>query len=141
MEILTKVAASAASSYVGAVVVQRAGGRVRRGVRVRPYVAPTCVLACAMSKKKRVNLYLTEDTYNRLKAATARIPGLTPSKVVDMGLTDAVVMVERLVAAVESGDKDAALQALQLGLAEVNERGGVAIHTFRQMVAGKGEAV
>jgi DNA-binding FadR family transcriptional regulator len=93
-----------------------------------------------MSTKKRVNLYLTEDLYKRLQAATARIPGLSPSKVIDMGLAESVSFVERLVAAIEAGDRDAALQALQLGLAEANERVGVGIHTIRTKWAEKGEA-
>lgn len=106
-------------------------------VRVRPRVVSRCVITCAMSTKKRVNLYLTEDLYKRLQAATARVPGLTPSKVVDMGLVDAVPFIERLVDAIEHGDKGAALQALQLGLAEANERAGVGIHTIRTKWAEK----
>lgn len=57
--------------------------------------------------KKRVNLYLDEDTHERLMKLGKDLPGFSLSALVDEMLVGVAPMLERLIEAAKSGDIEA----------------------------------
>ncbi len=110
--------------------------RVRRGVRACA-LASSCV-RCFMPKK-RVNLYLNEDLYTRLRSVVAEVPTLSISGIFDQWMTKGVPALEKLLEQLKSGQHEEALHALKMLLADVNEEAHVSLHTMRSQLTRKEE--
>jgi len=86
--------------------------------------------------KKRVNLYVDAEPYDRLKALTKRVPGMTISGVFDQVLREFVPVVEQLVDLAQSGDREAQALVARRLLADqmftLASEGADAIHTMEK---------
>jgi hypothetical protein len=89
--------------------------------------------------KKRVNLYLNEDLYTRLRSVVAEVPTLSISGIFDQWMTKGVPALEKLLEQLKSGQHEEALHALKMLLADVNEEAHVSLHTMRSQLTRKEE--
>lgn len=71
-----------------------------------------------MTKKRRVNVYINGENFDRLKQIVSEVPGMTASGVIDELLEDFMPAMEMLVEAAKSGDRDVQAKMLSSLLAD-----------------------
>lgn len=70
----------------------------------------------AETVKSRVNLYVNTANLERVRAAVARVPGMSISGIVDEYLRQMAPMLEGLADAVEAGDPEAMRRAFAMAI-------------------------
>jgi post-segregation antitoxin (ccd killing protein) len=83
------------------------------------------------TNKIRVNLYVDRDMHARLKAAVGRIPGLNVSLLFENSMREATPHLEKLGDAIESGNGQAAMEAMQIMMGQAVETVGVQMSAVR----------
>ena len=73
---------------------------------------------CVMARKNRVTLYLRPEVHERLRRIVDQIPGMSHSMVVEELLLDFLPVMEDLLEAAKSGDRDAQAEIMKKLLAD-----------------------